>query len=197
MQRLWKSPTIFPKAKYTYTPDQQFCSWICAQWKWVLLSTRRRGHMCPQWLSSLSPTLETIQKSSSSRRKYMWCVHNEILHSNKNGTTYGQYNHRGELHIILTKRNQMQEAILCYSNYRKLKTGATNQYSGRGQVEVTHGSGINFQEPREGVLQGWTYSILDLGGDSMGYMYLKSILYSLLYLNYMPIRWKSQVTSCY
>ena len=78
----------------------------------------------------------------------------------------------------------MQEAILCYSNYRKLKTGTTNQHSGRGQVEVT---GINFQEPREGVLQGWTYSILDLGGDSMGYMYLKLILYSLLYLNYMPI----------
>ena len=65
---------------------------------------------------------------------------------------YGQYNHRGELH----KRNQMQEAILCYSNYRKLKTGTTHQHSGRGQVEVTHGSGINFQEPREGVLQGWT-----------------------------------------
>ena len=100
---------------------------------------------------------------------------------------YGQYNHRGEPHIILTKRNQMQEAILCYSNYRKLNNGTTQQHSGRGQVEVTHGSGINFQEP-QGVLQGWTYSILDLGGDSMGYMYLKLILYSLLYLNYMPIR---------
>ena len=84
------------------------------------------------------------------------CPYYEILHGNKIGPMYGQYNHRGEPHIILTKRNQMQEAILCYSNYRKLKTGTTHQHSGRGQVEVTHGSGINFQEPREGVLQGWT-----------------------------------------
>ena len=75
------------------------------------------------------------------------CPFNEILHSNKKGTVYGQYNHRGEPHIILAKRNQMQEAILYYSNYKKLKTVTTNQYSGRGQVEVTHGNGTNFQEP--------------------------------------------------
>ena len=76
VQRLGKSPTIFPKTKHTYTPDQQFCSWICAQWKWVLLSTRRYGWTCPQQLSSWSPTLETTHKSSSSRRgNTLWCVH--------------------------------------------------------------------------------------------------------------------------
>ena len=62
--------------------------------------------------------------------------------------------------MILTKRNQMREAILYYSNYRKLKTGTTNQYSRRGQVEVTHGSGTNFQEPQESLLQGWAILFL-------------------------------------
>ena len=118
----------------------------------------------------------------------MMCPYDEVLHSSKEGAMYGQYNHRGEPHIILTKRNQMQEAVLYYPNYRKLKTGSTNQYSGRGQVEGTHGSGTDFQKPREGLLQDWTYSILDLSGDYMGYMYLKLTLYSLLCLNYMPIR---------
>ena len=62
--------------------------------------------------------------------------------------------------MILTKRNQMREAILYYSNYRKLKTSTTNQYSRRGQVEVTHGSGTNFQEPQESLLQGWAILFL-------------------------------------
>ena len=32
------------------------------------------------------------------------CPFNEILHSNKKGTMYGQYNHRGEPHIIFGQK---------------------------------------------------------------------------------------------